>query len=602
MPSDPTTVSARPERKLAAILAADVVGYSVLMGRDEEGTHDRLRGLLRDVIRPAVDRHRGRIVKTMGDGLIAEFASAVNAMQCAIELQHGMAAAGANLPESRRIVLRIGVNLGDVMIEESDLYGDGVNIAARLESIAEPGGIVVSGTAFDQIKNKVDAAFEDLGPQTLKNIAEAVRAYRVTGPPHVSIDSPKVTTDKPSIAVLPFVNMSGDPDQEYFSDGVTEEIIAGLCRFHELFVIARTSSFVFKGRLGMTRDIASELGVKYIVEGSVRKLADKIRVTVQLLDATAASQLWAERYDRDLEDIFAVQDDVTRTIVAKVMGHVIQAAHDRALHASPEYLLAFDCWLRGQHQLLLWTRESELDALKWFAKALDKDPHFARAHSSIALLLNAKVLMSPGYPEEAADRSRALRHARLSVEYDNEDARSHLSLAWVSIFLSDITRAKRHFQLAEDLNPNAADTIMNCAVAIAYLGEAARGKVLADKAISLNPLHADWYYYMLAQIHFLLGEFEQSFEIGHPYIGAFPELSGWTTAALGVLGREGEAMVEGRQFLKLVEDFWVGREPMSPETAVAWFLSVNHYLRHEDKRLVLRGLQCAGLPRPSQEL
>jgi len=306
----------RVQRRLAAILAADVVGYSRLMEQDEEGTLAALKGRRREVLEPLAAHHQGRVFKVTGDGVLVEFASAVNAVQCAVDLQQAMAAANGDQPDDRHIVLRIGINLGDVMVEGSDLYGDGVNIAARLEAIAEPGGILVSGTAHEHIKNKIKVGFDDLGSQTLKNIAEPVRAYRVTGTPAVTVAASKPATDKPSIAVLPFTNMSGDPDQQYFSDGITEDIITELSRFHGLFVIARNSSFQYRDKAVDVRLVARELGVQYLVEGSVRRMANRIRITAQLIDARTGSHMWSERFDCSISELFEVQDEVARTIVA----------------------------------------------------------------------------------------------------------------------------------------------------------------------------------------------------------------------------------------------------------------------------------------------
>jgi class 3 adenylate cyclase len=285
----------RTQRRLAAVLAADVVGYSRLMEQDESDTLARLKAWRKEVLEPLVAQHQGRIFKFTGDGVLVEFGSAVNAVQCAINLQHGMAAANANIAEARHMVLRIGVNLGDVMVEGDDLYGDGINIAARLEGIAEPGGIAISGTVFDYVKNKTKAGFEDLGTQTLKNIAEPVRIYRITGTPRVAIPTSKGATDKPSIAVLPFTNMSGDPEQTYFSDGITEDILTELSRFHVLSVIARNSSFRFRGSDVDVIRVGRELGAQYLLEGSVRKMGDKIRITAQLIDAGTGNHIWADR-------------------------------------------------------------------------------------------------------------------------------------------------------------------------------------------------------------------------------------------------------------------------------------------------------------------
>jgi adenylate cyclase len=340
------------ERKLAAILAADVVGYSRLMAQDETGTLSALKARRKEVLEPLVARYKGRTFKVAGDGALIEFASAVNAVECAVELQRGMAEANSGAPEDRHIVLRIGVNLGDVMVEGGDLYGDGLNIAARLEGITEPGGILVSGTTYDHAKNKVKAVFEDLGVQALKNITEPVRVFRVRPDGVGEAQRPAVALpDKPAIAVLPFTNMSGDPEQEYFSDGITEDILTELSRFRSLLVIARNSSFAFKGKATKVEEIAKELRVAYVVEGSVRKAAGRIRITAQLIDAANGTHLWAERYDRDLEDIFAVQDEVVRTVVASVAGRVDVAGAEVAKRKPPESLVAYDYVLRGLEQL-----------------------------------------------------------------------------------------------------------------------------------------------------------------------------------------------------------------------------------------------------------
>jgi TolB-like protein/class 3 adenylate cyclase len=316
------------QRRLTAILAADVVGYSRLMGADEAGTMAALKSRRTEILQPLVSRHHGRIIKVMGDGVLVEFASAVNAVECAIELQAGMEGANRNLPEDRRIVLRVGINLGDVMVEGSDLYGEGVNIAARLEAIADPGGIVISSTAHDYVRNRIKTSFDDMGAQTLKNIAEPIRAYRVAWTDAVAAMASQPVTGRPSIAVLPFANMSGDPEQAYFSDGVTEDIITEISRFRELFVIARNSSFQYRDKSIDVRRIGRELDVQYVVEGSVRKLGDRVRVTAQLIHAVTGNHLWAERYDRDLADVFTLQEDLAHAIAATIGGRVEAAARE----------------------------------------------------------------------------------------------------------------------------------------------------------------------------------------------------------------------------------------------------------------------------------
>ena len=374
----------RAKRRLAAILAADVVGYSRLMEVDEAATLLALKARRRDVLGPLVAKHEGRIFKTTGDGVLVDFASAVNAVQCAVDLQHAMSAANGDQPEDCHIVLRIGVNLGDVMVEGSDLYGDGVNVAARLEALAEPGGILVSGTAYDQVRNKVKAGFVDLGPQTLKNIAEPVRAYRLSGTPAVNVTAPKPATDKPSIAVLPFANMSGDPEQEYFSDGITEDIITELSRLHSLFVISRNSSFHYKGQSPRAQDIGRELGVEYFVEGSVRKAGDRVRITAQLIEVKGGGHLWAERYDRKLDDIFAVQDEIVRTIVATLPGRIENWRGERAMRAPTDNLAAYDHMLKGFKHLRLYRQSEIANARAAFQRAIALDPVCARAHAGLA--------------------------------------------------------------------------------------------------------------------------------------------------------------------------------------------------------------------------
>src|SRR5262245_44981684 len=321
----------RAQRRLAAILAADVVGYSRLMEQDEATTLVTLKARRKELLEPAVTRHEGRVFKFMGDGVLVEFGSAVNALECAMTIQRGMAEANHAAPANERIELRIGINLGDVVVEGGDLFGDGVNVAARLQEVAQPGGICVSASIYDQIRTKVALAFDDLGERQLKNIATAVRVYQAASAPSSSAAGAQpALPEKPSIAVLPFVNMSGESEQEYFSDGITEDVITELSRFRELFVIARNSSFQFRGKASDIRRIGRDLGARFVVEGSVRRASQRVRITVQLVDAATGNHVWAERYDRELSDIFAVQDEVVQAIVAKVAGHVQTAEGERA--------------------------------------------------------------------------------------------------------------------------------------------------------------------------------------------------------------------------------------------------------------------------------
>jgi TolB-like protein/class 3 adenylate cyclase len=381
--------SERVERRLAAVLAADVAGYSRLMSRDEEGTLAKLKSFRKALVDPAIAEHRGHIVKTTGDGMLAEFASAVDAARCAIEVQRGMAEQNAGVPPELRLEFRIGIHVGDIIIDENDIFGGGVNIAARLEGIAQSGGVCISDDAHRQIRGKVGIVFDDMGPQVLKNITEPMRAWRMqignastsTFARNVSAGSsqPLALPDKPSIAVLPFQNMSGDPEQEYFADGMVEEIITALSHFKNLFVIARNSSFTYKGRAVDVKQVGRELGVRYVLEGSVRKSAKRVRITGQLIEASSGAHLWAGKCDGELEDIFDLQDKVTSSVVGAIAPKLEQTEMERSRRKPTESLDAYDHYLRGMANLYQFTnREAVDEALRLFQRAIEIDPTFAR--------------------------------------------------------------------------------------------------------------------------------------------------------------------------------------------------------------------------------
>src|SRR6266446_2455356 len=377
---------ARVERRLAAILSADVAGYSRLTGLDEEGTHATLKACRRELIDPKIAEHRGRMVKNTGDGALVEFASAVDAMRCAMKIQRAMAERNAAIPEDRRIEFRIGINVGDIIIDEGDIYGDGVNIAARVETLASPGAICLSDNAYQQIKGKLALDVSDMGEQHLKNIAQPVRVYRVRldrGVPEVAPALP----DKPSIAVLPFQNMSGDPEQEYFSDGITEDIITALSRLRWFFVIARNSTFAYKGKGVDVKHLGRELGVRYVLEGSVRKSGSRVRITGQLIDAMTGNHIWAERYDRELADIFALQDEITTSVTAAIEPKLLAAEGIRTETRSINDLNAWDLVARAlSHFWKLTAAESET-AITILRKAVQRYPNYAAAHSMLAFAL-----------------------------------------------------------------------------------------------------------------------------------------------------------------------------------------------------------------------
>jgi TolB-like protein len=375
----------RLQRRLTAILAADVAGYSRLTGVDEEGTLAQLKAHRHALLDPKIEEYQGRIVRTTGDGLLAEFASVVDALRCAVEIQRGMIGANADVPQEKRIEFRVGINVGDIIIDGGDIYGDGVNVAARLEGLAEPGGICVSGRVQEDTRGKLDITFEDAGEQQLKNIAWLVRVYRVRlGSEKATVRPALALPDKPSIAVLPFQNMSGDAGQEYFADGMVEEIITALSRMRWLFVIARNSSFAYKGRSVDVKQVGRELGVRYLLEGSVCKAGNRVRITGQLIDAGTGAHLWAERFDGGLEDIFDLQDQVTASVVGAIAPGLEEAEIERARRKPTESLDADDYFLRGMAAFHQWTRDANNEALALFYKAIELDPNYAVAYAMAA--------------------------------------------------------------------------------------------------------------------------------------------------------------------------------------------------------------------------
>src|SRR6201988_2298733 len=447
--SDPPNVS----RKLVAVFAADVEGYSRLMGADEVST---LKGLTerRAILDRFIGEHRGRIANTAGDSVLAEFGSAVDAVKCAVEAQAALAEVNSSLPPDRRINLRIGVHIGDVMVRAGDLFGDGVNIAARLQSIAEPGGACISGPTYDQVRKVLPITFTDLGVQHVKNIQEPIRAYQV-GARAVEAESPPPLPDKPSIAVLPFQNMSGDPEQEYFADGMVEEIITALSRFKWLFVIARNSSFTFKGQAVDIKEVGRRLGVRYTLEGSVRKAAGKVRITGQLIDAVTGAHIWADRFERDLTDVFALQVEVTVAVISAIQPKLLQTEIEMATRRRPENLTAYDFYLRARQQYYLATREGLAEAIRLAHRALELEHRFGLVAALAGVCHMENVAF--GYAVDPQfDRKEAVRLFRLALSFDDGDPETLAWAAFVSAYMvgdceSEIEIADR----AVALNPNS---------------------------------------------------------------------------------------------------------------------------------------------------
>ena len=475
--------AARVERRLAAILAADVVGYSRLIRIDEEGTLDQLRALRAGLIDPTIAEHRGRIVKTTGDGLLVEFASVVDGLRCASEWQRGMAERNAGAPADR-IEFRIGINVGDIAVEDGDIFGDGVNVAARLEGLAEPGGICVSARVQEDAAGRLDLSFDDMGEQALKNIAAAGARLSGTRPgaaPAASKSTPAAPAlalpDKPSIAVLPFKNMSGDAEQEFFADGIAEDMITALSRYPSLFVIARNSSFSFKSRAVDVKQVGRELGVRYVLEGGLRKAGNRVRITAQLAETETGNHVWAERYDRDLADIFAVQDEITQAVTAAIAPAVADAERQLAARKVPASLDAWGAYQRGLWHLGKASSEDDERAKTFFQRAVDLDPMFAGGYIGLAAVLaRAKGTQSE---EEAM--------ARRAVTLDGGDAEAHARLALALNARGDHQGALAQAEEALALCPNLAAAHGARGVILAYAGRPADGLAALETCIRLDP-------------------------------------------------------------------------------------------------------------------
>jgi adenylate cyclase len=474
------------DRRLAAILAADVVGYSRLMGQDETGTLQALKAVRTEVVDPKIAEHAGRVFKSTGDGVLAEFPSVVNAVACAIAIQRAMSAHNTDLPIDRAMQLRIGVNTGDVIVEGEDIFGDGINVAARLESIAPPGGVVVSSTALDHLGNRLDVRFEDIGEQTLKNIERPVRAYQVLlGTPAAPVVSSNGRPTKPSVAVLPFANMSDDTEQQYFSDGITEDIITELSRFRSLFVIARNSSFQYRDKTTDVRRVARELGVQYVVEGSIRRAGERLRITAQLIDAKTGDHVWAERYDREMQDIFAVQDEMARTIAATLEGRVAASAAANVKRKPTRDWKAYDYFLQGRN------RDAQYDfanAESFYARAVELDPTYGHAHAFRAIEL---AVMNWAHQEPELLR-RAQACAELALSLDTHDAWSHLAVGYVAMQQGKFDLAGVHLERAVALNPNDVLIAADHAEYLVRTGRLDEALQRLDAAMKRDPFPASW--------------------------------------------------------------------------------------------------------------
>jgi adenylate cyclase len=559
----------RVQRRLAAILSADVVGYSRLMGQDEEGTLSRLKAMRRDLIDPQIAAHAGRMVKLMGDGALVEFASAVDAVTCAIEIQKLVREHNSEIQADARIEFRIGINVGDVIVDADDIYGDGVNVAARIQALADPGGIYVSRSAADQVRDKVPIKIETRGEQSVKNIARPIEVFCILPEDHVpiaitvaAVAVAKPTkalplSDKPSIAVLAFNNMSGDAEQEYFSDGISEDIITDLSKLPGLHVIARNSSFVYKKQTVSLPDVARDLDVRYVLEGSVRKAGNRVRVTAQLIDSTTGGHIWAERYDRDLTDIFAVQDELTREIIAALKVKLTPEQADRLVRKGGIEPEMYNLFLRGREQMLLHTKAANKEARKLLGGVIEKYPDFAAAHACIAFTYGNDFANGwAEQPEQAVALS--IEIAERAVAMDDNDAQAHFALAVILLWHRQHDRALAEAERCIALSPNFAHAQLAKAHTLAYMGDGQRAVETLDAYRRLDPHYPAIALYFLAEAQTLLGRYEDAIASLRERLARDP--SSETANALlascyGHLGRYDEARAAWSEVMRLAPDF-----------------------------------------------
>ncbi len=558
------------KRKLAAILSADVKGYSRLMGEDEEAT---LRALntYKEVMGSLIQQHRGRVVGTAGDSLLAEFGSVVDAVQCAVEIQQVLRAKNAVVPQNRRMEFRIGINLGDVIEEGEQIYGDGVNIAARVEGLAEAGGICISESAYQQIENKLPLRYDYLGEHEVKNIVKPVRVYRaqieseaVDRKPSKIAFKEKIAfplPDKPSIAVLPFVNMSGDSEQEFFSDGMTEEIITVLSKSPYLFVIARQSTFAYKGKPVRVKQVSEELGVRYVLEGSVRRSGEKVRITAQLIDAMTGYHLWAERYDRDLKEIFALQDEIALKILKTVHEKLEPWDHTRVLERGARNLEAFLKAMEAREHFYRTTKEDNSLARKLLEEVIALDPDYAYAYAGLAATYIIDWWLGTSKsPKESL--GRAIELAEKAIALDESDALANASLGLYYTYAGEFDKAVAHAERGLALDPNSSAVLYNSASALAYSGRPEEAIPLFHKAIRLNPFATAPYLYALSVAYRMVGRLDEAVEQAQKAVQRDPKSQPSYLAlcsACILAGREAEACAAAAEVLKINPRFSVER-------------------------------------------
>ncbi|RWE95152.1 adenylate/guanylate cyclase domain-containing protein [Mesorhizobium sp.] len=578
----------RIQRRLAAILAADVVGYSRLMEWDEASTLTELKLRWSDMVEPLVARHQGRVFKTIGDAILAEFGSAIGAVECAIEVQQAMAAANADVPAERRIVLRIGVHLGDVMVEGSDLYGDGVNVATRIEGLADPGGVVISDGIHEHMRGRLGIDFVDGGNREVKNIERALHIWTwspKTAAPADAVGGLQPPLGKPSIAVLPFDNMSGDPEQGYFADGIAEDIITDLSRVSGLFVIARNSSFAYKGQAPDVRKVSRELGVRYVLEGSVRRAANRIRINAQMIDGTTGGHLWAERYDRDLEDIFAVQDEVTRTIVSALEVKLTageEARRGKHGKVDPE---VYDLIVRARQTALQFRPEASVEARKMLERALAIDPGLALGYSGLAMVTFADYANQwNGATEDNLTKARELAHK--AIETDDTEPQGHIALAICLSWMRRLDEAEHEAERAITLDPNSAQAFSVLGSVRDFQGQHEDAVALFTRAHRLDP-QFDMSLHLMGRALLALGRFDEAEIAFKRRLALAPrtDMTRFYLACLyGLTGRHDEA-----------RRYWQETQQVNPNFSVERLGQILPYQNPSQLGRLVEGLRNAGI-------
>jgi TolB-like protein/class 3 adenylate cyclase/Flp pilus assembly protein TadD len=562
----------RVDRRLAAIFAGDIAGYSRLMSVDEEGTLRQLKTHRKELIDPKITEHRGRIVKTTGDGILVEFVSVVDAVRCAVDVQRAMIERNAEIPADKRIELRIGINIGDIISDSNDIYGDGVNVAARLEALADPGGIMVSRTVYDQVRDKLSFGFEDMGERTVKNIARPIGVHRLSlaeSTPPAKFKSTAAaakiepsTANRPSIAVLPFANVSGDPEQEYFADGISEDIITGLSKLRWFFVIARNSSFAYKGKAVDVKRAARELGVRYVLEGSVRKGGNRVRISAQLVDAAPGNHIWADRYDGDLTDVFALQDEITKKVIAAIEPRLLEAESIRSQSRSPEDLGAWDMVMQANSLFWRLTKTEGNAAIAMLKQAVDRYPDYAPAHSILAFAMLTSRWF--GWTLEAPQIKDAVTLATRAAELDDSDPWAHLTLGYAAHAMLRTDAAVQEYQRAIDLNPNfaAAYGYLGWTLAMAGRSDEAIGHL--EQAIRMSPHDPQNAIFnnALAVAYYLMGRYTEAISFAQKGVQQRDGLTAGHRIHIASLAQAGQ-IEEARSALERLRE-------LQPNISIPW--------------------------------